>query len=363
MALCLEEKSILSAEICNRQKHHVKVVIQFVDGSVMRASLRGNPCRDLAGRTLRLRHPSPDLESSAPDQLAPVQVGVTGDITAARKVKAPLLPREVGEYRVAEREIPFTWKNSIYLEWYSRANGRVVLEAHELELKVNAPVWEMSDRESKEAGEAAAAALSGFLDELCVIDADCEAEEDADNDEDEPMNEFEWEKFLRHSDDLTNRYSELVEKFGLDDEDAIARYMHWDFKAKEGESAWREDHESREVERLSEESSELRRHPLQGQARQLLDSVDYPTAEPDSPLAELWSAVATVSAKLAGALSSYECDPEPDAGFTIAQLKRCLVHIDTAVGEAQEASPTHVQPLLLMRQAVIDLQNELRKSM
>ncbi|MEO1834190.1 MAG: hypothetical protein ABGZ49_01745 [Akkermansiaceae bacterium] len=361
MALCLEEKSILSAEICNRQKGHVKVVIQFVDGSVMRASLRGNPCRDLAGRTLKLRHSSPDFESSAPDHLAPVQVGVTGDITAARKVKVPLLPREVSEYCVAERDIPFTWKNSIYLEWYSRANGRVVLEASELELKVNAPAWEMSDREAEEAREAAAAALSEFLDELCVIDGDCE--EDADNGEEEPMNEFEWEKFLRHSDDLTSRYSELVEKFGLDDEDSIARYMHWDFKEKEGESAWREDYGSREVERSSEESSELRRHPLQGQARQLLNSVDYPTAEPDSPLAELWGAVATVSAKLAGALSSYECDPEPDAGFTIAQLKRCLVHIDMAVGEAQEASPTHVQPLLLMRQAVIDLQNELRKSM
>ena len=105
---------------------------------------------------------------------------------------------------------------------------------------------------------------------------------------------------------------------------------------------------------------EIRRHPLHGKVRRILESMDYPQDATGSPLASLWSAVATVSAKLAGALSSYERDGEPDAGFTIAQLKRCLVYIDEAVGEAKEASPPHVQPLLRMRQAVIDLQNELR---
>ena len=364
MALRLEENSIVSAEICNRKKQHVEVAIHFADGSTMRAELRGNPHRDLAGRTLTLRHPSPDPKGMRPAALHLNQSGLTGDITAALKVKIPLIPiDEIGEFHAAKKEIPTTWKNAVYLEWYSASNGRVVLEASEFDLRISEPAWEMSDVEDKAAREAAAEALSEFLDGLCVIDRKKEGA-DASEEDDEPMNEFEWEKFLRRSDDLSNRYSEVVDKFGFEDEETIAHYMKWDHEVEpndEGEF-WLDAAEDAELGELDDEPLVRRRHPLQGQVRQLLDSVEYPQEEPDSPLASLWSAVATVSAKLAGALSSYECDPEPDAGFTIAQLKRCLTHIDTAVGEAQTASPTHVQPLLQMREAVINLQTELRKS-
>ncbi len=49
-----------------------------------------------------------------------------------------------------------------------------------------------------------------------------------------------------------------------------------------------------------------------------------------------------------------------DAGFAIAQLKRCIKHIDEAVKSATKHSPAHVQPLLALRQNVIDLQQVLR---
>ncbi len=364
MAVRLEENTIVSAEICNRQKHRVRVVINFSDGAVLRADLRGDPHRDLAGRKLILRHPSPDPEARRREPLDLIQTGLAGDMTAARKVRVPTIPmEEVGEYYAADKEVPITWKNSVYLEWYSRTNGRVVLEASEFEMRMTEPAWEMREADEEAARKAVENALTSYLDALCVIDREKEADEAA-MDDGKPMDEFAWEMFLRHSDDLSNRYAELVDKFGFENDDQIARYMKWDREVEAEDEGWGDGIDFPDHEELDDgEPPVRRRHPLQGQARQILDSVDLPRDDSDSPLVGLWSAVATVSAKLAGALSSYECDREPDAGFTIAQLKRCLRHIDTAVGEAKSTSPTHVQPLLEMRQSVIDLQNDLRKAM
>ena len=251
---------------------------------------------------------------------------------------------------MTSRNVPKTWKNSVYLEWYSQENGRVVLEASELVLSVSEAVWEMTEAEELAARESAAQALSDFLDDLCMIDREKEALE-AEVSEDKPMDEFAWEKFLRHSDKLSDRYGELIDKFGSENEEAIAYYMNWDYDGDgegepEGQGFWDEDGLELEEWEDTENVQAPAASPAQGGAADSGNRWNFPatTWSPRSP--NLWSAVATVSAKLAGALSSYECDAEPDAGFTIAQLKRCLVHIDTAVGEARQVSPSHVQPLL-----------------
>lgn len=358
MALRIDEKTIVSAEICNRQKHHVSVEILFVDGLVLKGALRGNPHRDLAGRTLRLRQPKPDRKLRSPQTLSPEQTGVCGDITASHKAMVP-----VSSGGSSAKEEAMTWKNCVYLEWYSRANGRVVLEASCFQLEVSEAAWVMSATEEEEAKASAAGALGDFLDQLCVIDRSKE------NKEDQPMDEYAWEKFLRHSDDLTNRYSELIDKFGIDNKEQIANFMQWDHEVEETAPGWLEydvsfedDEEEIELDREDEEAL-LRQHPLESEARKLLDSLDFSDGEPGSELASLWGIVAVVSAKLAGALSNYERGRFTDAGFTIAQLKRCLRHIDRAVGEARAVSPDHVQPLLRMRQSILDLQNELRGTM
>ena len=92
MALRISEDSIVSAEICSRWKHRVSVRISFVDGSTVCADLRGDPYRDLAGRKLTLRHPSPDPAGRRPARLSLTQTGVAGDITASRKVCVPAVP-------------------------------------------------------------------------------------------------------------------------------------------------------------------------------------------------------------------------------------------------------------------------------
>ena len=342
MALRIEQRTIESAHICSRTKGELQVLLRFANGEQLSASLKGNPYRDLAGCRLVMRHPSPEPGGEPPAGLLLRQRGAVGEVTAARKVKVPL---ESGEGETAA-----TWKNQVYLEWYSRANGRVVLEADEFFCSISEAEWDMSAEEEDEVQRAASATLSNFLDQICPIDRGERLEK-------ESMDEFEWERFLRHSDDLSLRYAELIEKFGLEDEDSIARYMNWERRKESDGSreAWVEPAGD-----FSEEPEKRRSHPLQAQARALLDSVELAEDELNSPMAGLLSALVTVSAKLAGALASYESDYEPDAGFTIAQLKRCLVYIDDAVGQAQEVSPRHVQPLLEMRQSVIDLQQELR---
>ena len=76
-----------------------------------------------------------------PDRFFFQQIGVPGDMTAARWVRS--LPCAVSEYlarlRLGEKP-PTTWKRALYLEWFSR-NGRVVLELED-------PLLEYQDGET-----------------------------------------------------------------------------------------------------------------------------------------------------------------------------------------------------------------------
>ncbi|MBM4034911.1 MAG: hypothetical protein FJ291_24475 [Planctomycetes bacterium] len=104
--------------------------------------LTGNCSPDLAGWHIRFEsrgprggaggEPSPEelaeiLAQKTPD-LAPHQIGATGDISAARKVKtADCSVRELMLRCKAGEPPPFRWVQCLYIEWYSQ-NGRVVTE-------------------------------------------------------------------------------------------------------------------------------------------------------------------------------------------------------------------------------------------
>jgi hypothetical protein len=40
--------------------------------------------------------------------------------------------------------------NSLYLEWFSEANGRVVIESADYELNISAPEWRMTPEEDEQ---------------------------------------------------------------------------------------------------------------------------------------------------------------------------------------------------------------------
>ena len=52
---------------------------------------------------------------------------------------------------------PSRWANCLYLEWFSEANGRVVIESADYELTVSAPEWRLTPEEEARRGEDAAA--------------------------------------------------------------------------------------------------------------------------------------------------------------------------------------------------------------
>ena len=121
------EDSVVRGEIDNRVRGHVTGRIWFAGRpDPIELKLMGNGWRDLAGRRLEFTNPEPtpgDL-----DGLALLQQGTVGDFTASRKVKVPEIPMDqIGEYYAARKPFPWHWGNSLYLEWFSERNGRVVI--------------------------------------------------------------------------------------------------------------------------------------------------------------------------------------------------------------------------------------------
>jgi hypothetical protein len=89
--------------------------------------LEGNPWRDLAGH--RLKFTNPEAKPADGARLAAYQHGVVGDMTASRKVKIPdCSMEEFKDFYLAKQPFPWHWGNSLYLEWFSQTNGRVVID-------------------------------------------------------------------------------------------------------------------------------------------------------------------------------------------------------------------------------------------
>ena len=95
--------------------------------------LTGSPSPDLCGRTLEFEVPANDRVPSDEDRrlvaaFRPHQVGVTGEMTMARKGRTFDCSFEEFYQRSKLGEPPPTrWEPCLHLEWYSQ-NGRVVIE-------------------------------------------------------------------------------------------------------------------------------------------------------------------------------------------------------------------------------------------
>jgi hypothetical protein len=110
--------------------------------------LHGDCLRDLAGCTVRFTNPRPEPDAAL-SVLAPEQNGVTGELTASRKTRQPAVSdQEMLELLEKAQPIPCRLANGLYLEWYSEANGRVVLETTDYTVTVSMPVWSMTAQEN-----------------------------------------------------------------------------------------------------------------------------------------------------------------------------------------------------------------------
>ncbi|RYD30817.1 MAG: hypothetical protein EOP85_23410, partial [Verrucomicrobiaceae bacterium] len=189
-------------------------------------SLDGDCWRDLAGTRLQFENPAPQASADA-ESLDVDQSGIAGDMTASRKCRVPTVgEEEIHELYQGDREIPFEWKNTLYLEWFSEINGRVVIEAASYILTISPHEWEMDEDEEDAQKLANLNAMRDFMAQV-IRRRDPEGPEP---DVSAELDEFAWEERLKESDRLTDAYQEVLEKYmeDSDSEQKEAFVMGWD---------------------------------------------------------------------------------------------------------------------------------------
>jgi hypothetical protein len=369
--------NVVKGEIDNRAQGRV-VGTLWVEGcpQPVQLDLTGDCLRDAAGCRFSFTCKGPQ-PMKHPEYLNPEQKGVVGDMTISRKVKAFVLPMEeaLALYR-AGKKAETRLANCLYLEWYSEANGRVVIETTDFSLtSLSDQAWRMTAEEDRQQREKNVEAIGDFMEQ---VNTAIEAQRDPwSPDDDTPMDEFEWERELRESDDRTDKYGKLIEKYDdhPDAEHLIAREMGWDrlddlldadergvFDEEKSAMAEEEDWDPLEPNAATEGVDWIRtgdgriKHPLARRSQeasvavwQRCKALGLLGEDGDEDVADLAFQAHMLSAKLAGALNGLAYRTIPDPGFVVAYLKRALTFFDGAMAAALKVEEKGVLDEALLR--------------
>lgn len=359
-------------------------------------SLEGDCWRDLAGTRLEFENPNPFL-SDDKDELDVDQSGLVGDMSASRKTRvAAVGEREADDLYQKEMEIPFEWKNMLYLEWFSEINGRVVIETTQYQLSISSHEWEMDEDEEDAQKLANLNAMRDFMAQVIQR----RNPEEPDDEVPEGLDEFAWEERLKESDRLTDAYQEVLEKYmeDADSERKEAFVMGWDGlldaladREESGEDGFADDDQPYDLldddfqefglDDDSDESGSFDSvmdggaiHPVQAKAEELamrtMDVVKHDGVQ-DSAAYQLISSLIQVSAKLSGVLQGRSDGYMPETGFVLAVLKRCLNWLNEGIGACQilmeaEKDPDQLAALERIRNSTFEVRDdilELRKNL
>ena len=371
--------SVVRGEIDNRVKGIVRGKIWIVGRPApVVLELKGNACADLAGCLLTFTNLKKRRAHRELDSLQPLQRGGIGDLTASRKVRVFDIPTAEA-YAMCKRgeKPPEHMANSLYLEWFSEANGRVVIESVDYELKISAPEWRLTPEEDVQRAQDAAAGMGDFMGKLTEA---IEQHQRGRKDPDAEWDEHDYEKFLKESDARTDKYLELREKYGDSEEaeEKIAKEMGW-------------------LQELTPEEAEIERQRIEEMNRACEEALNKPEAEPDphregidwirtkdgdlrhplqhrcfesslkfskrvdklgmkksgdADLQEFIFEFHTTGAKLAGALSGIAQDRGvTDPAFTVAYLKRALDHLHKSQAGLEAVVPKGILPAQLIADA------------
>ncbi len=386
------EDSVVRGEIDNRVKGIVRGKI-WLEGRTdpMLLELKGNPWPDLAGCLLTFVNPNKRIPHHSLDALGQVQRGVVGDMTASRKVRVLEVP--VAEaYMMAKRgeKPPEHMANSLYLEWFSETNGRVVIESSDYELNVSQPEWRMTPEDEVERAKQSATAMQEFMARL--TDA-VEQHKRRRKPDDEDWDEFDYESFMKECDARSEKYAELLDKYGLSDEaqDTIDKEMGWD--TEPGEELFDEITDTFE-EALNEPEPEpdptrqgidwIRtkdghiRHPLQHRCHRSAAKFSNKVKRlgldrtKDKDLDQFLFEFQMTAVKLAGALNTIaQARYTPPPAFTVAYLKRALDHLHKSQAGLEGLAKRKVladklissarKELFAIRESVLKLMNDFRR--
>jgi hypothetical protein len=396
MAFRIHE-SVVRGEIDNRVKGIVRGRI-WVEGraEAVTLELEGNASPDLAGCLLTFTNPEPRLLHPHLDSLHSIQRGAIGDLTASRKVRVFDVPLEEADEMLRRGERPPEhMANCLYLEWFSDANGRVVIESTDYQITISEPEWRMTPEEDEVRAKDAAAGMAGFMQRLTEA---VERHQRVQKDPDEKWDEHDYERFLKESDARTDKYMELVDKYG-DSEEAeakIAAEMGWDrdherdpddnrlsveemndiCEAAANEPEPEPDPAREGIDWIRTADGELH-HPLQHRCFESAvkfwrqsDQLGLEESE-DKDLIQFISEFQTTGAKLAGALQPVARGEDfSDAAFTVAYLKRALDHLHKSMVGLEAVAPKKLLPgwmvaearkeLFEIREGILRLMEEFR---
>jgi hypothetical protein len=354
------DEQVIRGEVDFRERGTVSGRIWFVGRrEPVVLDLKGYPARDLAGHLLKFSNPKPKGELG--DGFADEQRGAAGDMTASRKAKIPDIPmEEVGEYYRRKEPFPWHWGNTLYLEWYSERNGRVVIETAEFVLEVSEEAsWSMSDEDEAAQQEENAGAVLSTLAKLSP-------EED---DEDEPQSaaEAEADAEAARMDLLLDRVTARLEREGTEDFERVLKEERERMRRESGEPEevvtpemeeerrqWIEELNAGaeeamsdlEAEKWKDEGLGRPRHPLVNRGldlsiRLFSDVAQWLPQEVQSehPLLEIVNSASSASAKLGGALDADDEWP-PDklfAGNVLVRLKKARGYFRDALSGLDSA--------------------------
>ena len=385
------DKAIVRGEISNEERGIVtgKVWLTGRDEPLV-LQLRGNCQRDIAGCRLVFTNLRPEPEPGL-EHLVDIQSGVVGDMTGSRKMRIPSVSdQELYDLVARQASIPQRLANSLYLEWYSEINGRVLIESASCQLVVTPPLWSMTPEEEEEQKQISVthfhefiAAIAGYGEEdddespddgrddadgtpegagpeVDGLDGHADAQEEGDEDEIGRLDEFEWEKQLRDADRRAEAFQEAYEKYKdhPDRDRLIAEALGWDDEEDDVEEddehdGRREPEEMRVEDVTGDELLEAAHdsegddafgthHPLSQRAMDLALTLQREAEDrglvaddrsdlAENPIMTLILHVISLGGKLAGGLDGWAQGCDLDPGFVIAMLKRAQLPLNDAL--------------------------------
>lgn len=379
------DEYVVRGELDNRVRGRVRGRIWFhgMDEPI-ELDLEGNPWRDMAGHLIEFVNPTP--KPGKIDGLNISQSGSVGDMTASRKVRVPTCSPEKFRQHLSERTpFPWHWANSLYLEWFSEKNGRVVIESATFHLTIDPePAWTPTPEEETSQQIENARAMAGFMDRL--VDAVTGNDGPA-HDADEPQSgiEAEADREDARMSVLLDRIQARIEREGFDniDFDTIYEEEKERLRTERGEpppvpltpeeegerEAWMAELAEAQQAALEDADADhwkdkSKRHPLIERCTDLALELRRTVEEagwlseadhPEHPLRELLDGVMIAGPKLAGALpdSSGEDEWPPDslfAGNVLVRLKKARRHLENALLGIESAEAEHLaSPQFLSR--------------
>ncbi len=317
--------------------------------------LAGDAWADVAGARVTLTNPAPQMDAGAGD-MAALQTGRVGDITVSNRRKHFTVPEEEWQQAMREGrlgEVPWVWKNAVYLEWYSDANGRVVIETTDYDVTISEHHW-TADADDQAAQQLLnMEVMRSFLDGIIARPEPTPDPEGPWHPDD--TTEDEWEEQLKQSDRLTDAGLEVFDKF-KDDPDAHdkeAYVMGWDHileaKATAENKADAPENEEADDDDDFDDDGLFEKHPIMEQANAYLlmvmdrfDALGIEEKEPQpkgSPADTFLRNVMQISGKLAGVLTGWRAHPMP-RGMILATTRRCLHWANEALAALTELETT-----------------------